>query len=230
MPEKIVELKDLPLAATPNVAIATPDVAPSMAACFEEKHHHVLSADVEVKCLHAQGEDDMTKKEETKWRDEWSEVLHRIPNAEIESITIKAVRDYWQVPITQKKGSIGTCPNCRRNDMVIKWSGLCSSCDKNSQNLTGYALLVALGDTRKRMAARVGLRFRRRVPQPPAVQAVMGNEVVAADYRESPIYRLGLHYKEIGEKLMDPATSINDLVAAAGQLGLRIDFNLERRP
>ena len=42
------------------------------------------------------------------------------------------------------------------------------------------------------------------------------------DYMQSQPYKLGLLYKELGERLMDERTDIRDLIAICSKLGLEV--------
>ena len=158
------------------------------------------------------------------------------------------LREYWQ-RTPAPDNTIGTCVNCGRLDRKIRSVGLCSSCQSATIKKRGQDMLDGLAEARVRLWSDDSLRraivqksrkkrkpeaaARKAIAAPapaPAPAPVIQQEAAAPPVAPVPfitdLYRIGLQYKALGEKLMDQSATINELTAAAAQLGLKIDINI----
>lgn len=168
----------------------------------------------------------------TQWKEEWSEVLQVIPAEKLQTIKRNVLRLFWLKPVL-RKGDVGLCPNCLRDNMTIRWSGLCSTCEKSCNNLTGPAMLDNLTAVRRRVEHLVSnpVHGSRPYRKNDRIKQEAGKAVAAeaSDYKESELYRVGKEYAEIGARLMDATTPLAELIAITRKIGLQIDINITAR-
>jgi hypothetical protein len=148
------------------------------------------------------------------------------------------LQTHWRRPIVPDD-AIGICVNCGRDEKKIRSVGLCSSCQSATKRKRGQEMLDGLAEARVRLWSKDSLRRamvqkgrKKRIPKALATRkATVAPAPAPAPALSAPfitdLYRLGQQYKELGEKLMDQSSTINELVAATAQLGLRLDINIE---
>lgn len=178
------------------------------------------------------------------WKKEWSVILSEVPAAELANITRGGLKPYWHKAPGPER-TIAPCVNCDRT-VKIRTYGLCGSCERATNKLRGTGLLDALAMIRERLATPESKQrsatmqaikrpaARRDTPATPAgseqpelplklaAPAKGDSEVILI----SPLAGLGERYIRLGEMMRDVRTSLGDLVAAAHELGLRIDINV----
>lgn len=164
---------------------------------------------------------------------------------QLDGIRIFNLAPHWRREVSPSKQP-GTCVNCGRDQVMIRQHGLCVSCQSAATKQRGPALLDALQRIRERLATPESKQrsatataikrpaARRDTPATPAgseqpelplklaAPAKGDSEVILI----SPLADLGERYIRLGEMMRDVRTSLGDLVAAAHELGLRIDINV----
>ena len=60
-------------------------------------------------------------------------------------------------------------------------------------------------------------------------EAEAGDGLMSTNYKQTQMYKLGKQYKRLGKMLMDEKTDLRDLVAAAHDLGIDLQFSVKRK-